>query len=91
MLYMMYVTFFNKSLMDQYSLENPYDLVEKNDIPGISPLFGREKTQDLVTKICAAYYKTEDYLYNNDAKAALESYGAGKGIFIVERLRLSLG
>lgn len=51
MLYMMYVTFFNKSLMDQYSLENPYDLVEKNDIPVISPLFGSEKTQDLVTKI----------------------------------------
>jgi hypothetical protein len=145
MLYMMYVTFFNKSLLNQYSLENPYELVEKNewtidkmlsmtqgayvdlntnqkkdaadqfglidtnrnldalfvgsglitvekdenDLPVISPLFGSEKTQNLVTKICTAYYNTNDCFYNNDAKAALESYGAGKGIFIVERSRLS--
>lgn len=145
MLYMMYVTFFNKSLLDQYSLENPYELVEKNewtidkmfsmtrdtyidlntnqqkdaadqfglidtnrnldalfigsglitiekdenDVPVISPLFGSEKTQNLVTKVCTAYYSTNDCLYNNDAKAALESYGAGRGIFIVERSRLS--
>ncbi len=145
MLYMMYVTFFNKSLLNQYSLENPYDLVEKNewtidkmfsmtagtyidlnsnshkdagdqfglidtnrnldalfissglitiekdgnDIPVISPSFGSEKTQDLVTKICDAYYKTDDCFYNNDPKGALESYGAGNGLFIVERSRLS--
>ncbi len=145
MLYMMYVTFFNKDLIDQYDLENPHDLVEKNewtidkmfsmtagtyidlntnqkkdaldqyglidtnrnldalfigsglitiekdaeDVPTISPLFGSEKAQNLVTKICDAYYSTEDCFYNDDAKAALESYGAGRGIFIVERSRLS--
>lgn len=145
MLYMMYVTFFNKALLAQYNLENPYELVEKNewtidkmfsmtagtyfdlnanqrkdaadqfglidtnrnldalfigcglitvekdenDLPVISPLFGSEKTQDLVTKICSYYYSTDDCLYNDDAKAALESYGGGRGIFIVERSRLS--
>lgn len=30
-LYMMYATFFNKTVLDQYELESPYDLVEDNE------------------------------------------------------------
>jgi len=60
-LYMMYVCFFNKQIIDQYDLSNPYDLVESNE-------WTYEKFMDM----CDGIYSD---LNNNNVKDVGDQFG----------------
>lgn len=81
-IYMMYVTFFNKDILDDRKLENPYDLVEKN-----------EWTIDKMFEMCEGLYsddndsKTPDLgdFYGQYAYTLhLDMFATGSGIKILE-------